>query len=143
MLDVEEPLIRRPEDDRLMASPAVGILMLLIAGFHESFPLFEQFNNGRIRLLNLLAVKLIDFFGQADKFPLGIDGGENLQALLLSGREILRPETGGSVDEPRAVFHRDVIGQDHGSLSFQEGMPVAHHTQPLPIENFQRLIRRI
>src|SRR5262249_55246552 len=108
--EIDEPLFGRPEDDRLVAAPAVRVLVVKALVFVDEGPrrrgVGDDFLAG---LQDLLACVLRNSVREAAGV---VDRREDREALPLAGPEIVFSVPGGRVDEASAGVHRDVVRRD-------------------------------
>ena len=107
-VQAHEPLDGRAEDDRLLASPAVRVVV------PESGVGMDQ-RSGGLEVRDDLGVRFEDFLAPVLRdgrvSARLVDGGEDREAFPLAGREIVLAVPGRRVDEPGARIHRHVVSR--------------------------------
>ena len=110
LVETGEPLDRRPEDDGILAAPAVRVLVAelrVVPG--EGARGLQVLDDRRIRVEHLLPAVLRD-----RREPAGfVDGREDRELLALPGEEVVFAVAGRGVHEAGAGVHRDVVAEDH------------------------------
>mmetsp|Transcript_17607 Transcript_17607/g.38132 ORF Transcript_17607/g.38132 Transcript_17607/m.38132 type:complete len:227 (+) Transcript_17607:1508-2188(+) len=120
-LHAREPLVRRPEDSRLLRPPVVRVLVPVVLRPDQRPRLLQRLNHGRVPFpQNTLSHEIIsdDSGGSSlDGEPSHVvDWGEQVQAVLEASEVILLTMTRGRVDKASAGLGGDVIsaGDDGG-----------------------------
>src|SRR5262249_23846769 len=121
-LHADEPLLGRPEDDRVLAPPAVRIAVAHGLGGDETAARPEVLDDARIGVEDAHALPLRDVGGGAT--PL-VDRCQHVEAVADARLVVLLAVAGRGVDEPRASLERDVLGEHDGHGAIEPGMPAA------------------
>ena len=106
VLQVDEPLLGRAEDERVMAAPTMRIGVLDFLRAHQMAALAQQSNNVGVGLEDLLAAISLQPLGQA---ALCVHRAVNLQPILLAGLKVLGAVAGGGVDDAGTLLQGDVV----------------------------------
>ncbi len=129
-VDPDEPLLGGAEDHRLLATPAVGIAMNKREFVIEITPLAEQGDDLRVRLEHPFAHQpgrsLVVEPSRA------IDGAQGGELIGAAGLIVLGAVPGCGVDQPRAVFDRDVLSQDDRAGPLEERVVILGVFEVLP-----------
>ena len=116
----DEPLLRGPEDDGLLAAPAVRVAVGHLLPARSNLPFCAQeFNDARVGLPHLLAGKLRNFFGEPAAVVHRRIGLKTVTAAVVI---VLLAVPRGDVHQPGARLQGDVVRQDDLGVPFQPGM---------------------
>ena len=124
-----EPLGGGPEDDGVLAAPAVGILVddVFHAQQMAAFP--DMLQNHLVGGPDLQAGKfLAGFFGQAAGGIHRHDDGQ-LRIVTHASVKVLGTVAGSSVNAAGAAVQRDMVAQNYQAGAIQEGMLIFHQFQ--------------
>ena len=119
----DEPLLRRPEDDGVLAAPAVRVGVCDLPEGHQRADLGELLVHLRVRLEHPLSREERDVRGEA---ALVVQRGKDRQAVLEPRLVILAAVAGRRVDAPGPRLERHVVGQDEEGVAVGERMAAPH-----------------
>ena len=122
VVDSDEKLLHRAEEDRRFRAPAVRVVVQIIGVAEQRVAFGEDAEDFLVALLEDMQA---DEFGDAafrGEFPKVVDGREDIESIGLSCEVVVRAMAGGDVDLARAFFHGDEIGGDDGNFAIEEGM---------------------
>ncbi len=127
VIDVDEPLLGRAKDDRVVAAPAMRVAMEDVRPAEESAAAGHQINDGLVRLEDGLAVVL----GQTVVDPTRIvDVAGLIQAVTRAGVEVVCTMGRRSVDGAGSLIGCDVIGEDAKDFAVEEWVAEGHALHP-------------
>ncbi len=107
LIHLDEPLLRRTENHRIVAAPAMRIAVLIVVIGKQRAAILKQLHDDGIRSENVLAFVL----GQAfEKDAFVINRCVCFQAVFLPGEKIVRAVARSRVHDPRPLIELDVIG---------------------------------
>jgi len=108
-IERDEPLRRREEDDRVVAAPAVRILVRERLTVPQPAALLERRLHVRVGVEHALAAKQCHGVEEMASRP---DGRVDLQPVLHPGTEIVGAVPGSRVHRARACFEGHVVAED-------------------------------
>ena len=122
LVHADEPLLGGPEDDRVLAAPAVrvGVGDGLLG--QQSTALAQKIDDGRIGLEDMHPFPRRSLDGELAAM---IDRREDLEAILATHLEVVGAVTGRCVHEAGAGLDRHMLAEDEDSLARIEGMTVS------------------
>ena len=107
----------------------VGMFVIVVAEQRAAIP--EQLHDDGIRAEHILAL----IFRQAFKIhAFVIERRVSLQAIFLSGIEVVRAVARSGVYDATALIERDVIGKNSRDLNIKEGVLKFHAFEIAPLE---------
>ena len=115
----DEPLLRGPEDDGLLAAPAVGVAVGGVRRGQEPAALLEEFDDAGVGLPDLLSGKLRDFLGEPAAVVHRRIGRQTVSAAEVI---VLLAVPRGDVHQPGARLQGDVVRQDDLGVPVQPGV---------------------
>ncbi len=118
-IDAHEPLHGGTEDGGLVATPAVGILVLQRAFMEQCPALAQHLEHRGVPLLQVHSGELAGLVGEA---PLIINRAERGQAVRLAKFEVLAAVPGRRMHHPGAGIHGDVRGSQEHGVSVDKGV---------------------
>ena len=104
----DEPLRRREEDDRVVAAPAVRVLMRERLAVPEPAALLERLLDLRVRVEHALAAEELDGVEEVARRP---DRRVDLEAVLHAGVEVVGAVARRRVHRAGAGVERDVVAE--------------------------------
>ncbi len=107
-VQADEPLRRGEEDHRVVAAPAVRVLVRERLPMPETPAFLECFLDIRIRIEDALAAKQQD---GVEEMSAGTHGRVDLEAVLLAGQEVVGAVARSRMHRAGALLERDVVGQ--------------------------------
>ena len=118
----DEPLRRRQEDDRIVAAPAVRVLMRERLAMPQPAALLQRLFDLRVRVEHALPAEQLDgveeMAGRADRRV-------DLEAVLHAGVEVVGAVARRRVHGARARVERDVVAEHAERVARVERMPEA------------------
>ncbi len=127
----DEPLRRREEDDRVVAAPAVRVLMLEILAIPEAAALLERRFDLRIRVPHLQAGEELDRFVV---MAAGVERRVDLEAVTHAGLVVVGAVAGRGVDGAGAGIERHVVAEHAERIAFVERMTEHQPLHRLAVE---------
>ena len=118
-----EPLGGGPEDDGVLAAPAVGIAMDDLLAGQQSAGLLHILQDDRVGLLHHHPGVLAGIVGVA---ALIVHRHHHVHAVALAGLVVIRAEAGRGVDAAGTGIHGNIVGQHQTAGLGQEGMVRQH-----------------
>ena len=116
----DEPLLRGPEDDGLLAAPAVGVAVgQLLRPPGVCRCCLEEFDDAGVGLPDLLAGKLRHFLGKPAAV---VHRRIGLQTIPAADVIVLLAVPRGDVHQPGARLQGDVVRQDDLGVPVQPGV---------------------
>ena len=109
MIEGDPPLLGRPEQDRLLAAPAVRVAVGQRLGMEQQVPLAEILEDERIGVAGLHAGELADPF---DESSVVVHRRVDRQAVFASGHEVVDAVSGRRVHRAGPGVARHVVGKD-------------------------------
>ena len=135
----DEPLEGGAEDDRVLAAPAHGVRVGVLAGREQVPALAHELDDLRVRVEDLLPGEVLDLGQEAAAL---VDGAVDLEAVA-EAREVVVPAVAGrGVDDARAGVERDVVGEDARRVPVDPGVAEADLLELLPLHLGERRTER-
>ncbi len=131
-----KPLLRGPEDDGILAAPAVGVLVLQLPHLQERLLPLQGLDYSCIALVVAQAAEFAGFLGEA---PLLVHGAEDLQAVEAAYVIVFLPVAGSGMHAAGALFQGHMVRQDDGTFPIHQGVAVFEPLQPAAREASQHL----
>ena len=122
-VDRAEPLRRRSEDDRILASPAVRIFVLYYLGRKERARFFHIV---KYRLIGLFVVHSGELSGVGGLVAAVVDRNDYLHVVLLTDKVVVSTESGSDMNATGTAVHRDVLCVDYETFAVEEGVTRGH-----------------
>ena len=119
LLHGDEPLLRGAEDDRVLAAPAVGVLVLVGLGVDEGAHLLDFPDDGLVGVEDELAGEECHVRGEP---PLVIHGGVDGDVVFQPRLVVLLSVAGSGVNAAGSGVEGDVIRQDENRFPVDKGM---------------------
>ena len=118
----DEPLLRGPEDDRLLAPPAVGVRMCEPIFLEQCVPFAEQGGYACIGVENELALEGGRVFREPARV---VHGCQDVQAVTQTDLEVLLAVAGRGMNATRSLLQGHVISEDDDGIALVKGVAAA------------------
>src|SRR5262249_33091283 len=105
-VDADEPLLGGPEDDGVLAAPAVGVAVCEGGGGKERPAGPQVLDDVRVRLEDERAGPFGHLGGEA---AARVDGRQDVEAVAETGLEVVLAVAGRAVDHPPSALARDLF----------------------------------
>ena len=102
----DKPLRRREEDDRIVAAPAMRVLVREIRAMQQSAAFLERLFNAGIRVEHPLPGEQLD---RVEEMAAGADRRVDLETVPLARGEVVGAMSGRGVHRARSRVERDVV----------------------------------
>ncbi len=138
-VEADEPLRRRQEDHRVVAAPAVRVLVGQPLAVPETPTLLERLLDVRVRVEHALAREHLD---RVQEVPARAHRGIDVKAVTDAGIEVVRAVAWRRVDGARAGVERHVVSQHAERHPRVERVQEADPLHLLPLEARDRRAER-
>ena len=119
VFEVDEPLLGGAKNHGIVAAPAMRITVLQFSLANQRAARFEELDEAGVGFEDRLAF----VFGQTfDETAIVIEGSVSVDAVFLTGAKIVGTVARSGVDDSRALLERDIVGEDGGLETVEEGM---------------------
>ena len=115
-----EPLLGRPEDDRVATAPAMGVLVIYVGALEQAPVPLQVRDDGPVGLGHLLAGVRPAFSGEP---PAGVHGRKDRQPVAHAHLVVLEAVPRRRVHAAGPLFQRHMLGQDDRAFPVKERMP--------------------
>src|SRR5713226_8649043 len=139
LVELDEPLLGRAEERRVLAAPAVRVRVVERALGDEHAERSEMLDDLGIRLPDGEAREALHV---RDEATVVVDRVVDLEAQRPAELVVLLAMSRGDVDEPRARVHRDEVRGGDLALARDPGVPEPVPDELLPIERRQDVVCR-
>src|SRR2546430_607083 len=106
MVDLKEPLLRCPEYQRILTSPAVWVAVSILMRSQERAIFTQALDDAWVSLEDIFSSPLHGFGGKAS---LIVDRGIRAQAILRAHHKVLVAVARGGMHQARAGFRRHMV----------------------------------